>query len=288
MTIETNFLDALGNHVKPTVSFEFFPPKDEVGFDALRHTFSELKKFSPDFVSVTYGAMGSNQSTSLVVVEEFAPQVATIAHLTCIGATETNISNLLQRYENSGVAGVLALRGDVPAHFDGDPLGDFQHADQLVALAKESSQLRVGVAAFPEKHPESQTLEEDLEVLVRKEKLGAEFAMTQLFFEVAAYTNLVERARAAGVTVPIVPGVMPISNAKQVMRMAEMSGAKVPQKLLDELNSAKDEMHAREIGMRFSVEFAKELIAISAPGIHIFTLNHYKAAAELLTEIGLS
>jgi len=288
MTIETNFLAKLRNSERPTVSFEFFPPKDEAGLETLRTSFAELQAFNPDFVSVTYGAMGSNQATSLAVVEEFARQVPTIAHLTCIGATEANIAALLGRYETAGVAGVLALRGDVPATFEGDPLGDFQHADQLVALAKQTSKLTVGVAAFPEKHPESASLAEDLEVLQRKEQLGAELAMTQLFFDVDAYKQLVERAQSMGLTLPIVPGLMPIANAKQVMRMADMSGAKIPQHLVDALNSAANETESRAIGMQFSIELGRELLTYGAPGLHIFSLNHHRAASELLHGIGLS
>lgn len=288
MTDEQDFLDKLNNRVKPTISFEFFPPKDENGLETLRNSFNKLKTFNPDFVSVTYGAMGSNQSVSLAVVEELAPQVPTIAHLTCIGATEKNITGLLSRYESAGVAGVLALRGDVPANFEGDPLGDFQHADQLVALTKKISTLSIGVAAFPEKHPESDSLAQDLEVLKKKQDLGAELAMTQLFFDIDAYSKLVSSAEDNGVSMPIVPGLMPISNAKQVLRMAEMSGASLPSSLMNQLNSAENEEHAREIGMEFSIQLGRQLIARGAPGIHIFTLNHYRAATELLEGIGLS
>ena len=277
-------LRTVGN---PTISFEFFPPKTEVGFDSLHATFSELSKFNPDFVSVTYGAMGSNQEVSLAVVREFAPQVPTIAHLTCVGATEANIKSLLEQYEELGVAGVLALRGDVPASFDGDPLGDFQHADQLLALAKNASDMVIGVAAFPEKHPESTSLEADLDVLVRKQELGAELAMTQLFFDLQAYFDLVANASLAGVNIPIVPGLMPISNAKQVLRMAEMSGAKIPEQLLADLTSASSEEDARRIGMKFSIELGRKLLEGGAPGLHVFTLNHHLAASELLEGISV-
>lgn len=288
MTNGASFLEKLKNGTKPTVSFEFFPPKDAIGIDTLRNTFAKLLDLAPDFISVTYGAMGSNQETSLSVVEEFAPQVPTIAHLTCIGATEANIKGLLQRYESAGVAGVLALRGDLPATFEGDPLGDFQHADQLVSLVKTSSKLTLGVAAFPEKHPQSASLEDDLVVLKRKETLGAELAMTQLFFDIEAYSTLVSNSREHGITMPIVPGLMPISNAKQVLRMADMSGASIPKDLLNDLANASDEVQARQIGMEFSIALGRELLDRGAPGLHVFTLNHHKAATELLEGIGLA
>ena len=287
MRDETNFLAKLREPNKPTVSFEFFPPKDEAGRKALLSTFTELLKLSPDFVSVTYGAMGSNQETSLAIVEEFAKQVDTIAHLTCIGSTRENIAALLSRYQAAGVAGVLALRGDIPASYEGTVYGEFEFADQLVKLAKDASDLTVAVAAFPEKHPESSSFEADLKVLERKESLGAELAMTQLFFDIEAYSQLVARTIEAGLNLPIVPGLMPISNGKQVLRMAEMSGAKVPEGLYEALTQAKDEAQAREIGMKFSIELGQELIARGAPGLHIFTLNHHRAAKELLGGIGL-
>lgn len=287
MEIGSTQITSLLSGVRPTLSFEFFPPKDDAGFETLRSTFKNLQRFNPDFVSVTYGAMGSNQASSLAVVQELAGQVPTIAHLTCIGATKASIEKLLRSYSDAGVAGILALRGDTPKDFVGNPLGDFRTANDLVSLVS-GSKFEVGVAAFPEKHPESPTLAHDLEVLRIKQDSGASFAMTQLFFEIDAYFDLVSSARAANVTMPIVPGVMPIANAKQVLRMAEMSGAMVPKKLVEELNSAKDDEAARAVGMRFSAELTKELIAGGAPGIHIFTLNHHKATSELLEAAGLA
>ncbi len=280
-------ISSLLSGARPTLSFEFFPPKDDAGFETLRSTFAHLQKFNPDFISVTYGAMGSNQDSSLAVVQEFAGQVSTIAHLTCIGATTATIDALLDSYSAAGVAGILALRGDTPKDFVGNPLGDFRTANDLVNFVNGST-FEVGVAAFPEKHPESPSLAHDLEVLRIKQESGASFAMTQLFFEIDAYFDLVSSARDAGITIPIVPGVMPIANSKQVLRMAEMSGAMVPKALVDELNSAKDDEAARTIGMRFSAELTKELIAGGAPGIHIFTLNHHKATSELLEAAGLA
>jgi methylenetetrahydrofolate reductase (NADPH) len=272
---------------RPTISFEFFPPKDEQGFESLRASFAELSKLSPDFISVTYGAMGSNQDRSLAVVQEFANQVPTIAHLTCIGATTKSLTSLLDQYATSEVAAILALRGDLPKDYVGAPFGDFATATDLVELVKVSS-FEIGVAAFPEKHPESPSLEHDLAVLKIKQDAGASFAMTQLFFDIEAYFDLVSAAREVGIVIPVVPGLMPIANAKQVLRMAEMSGARVPDVLLKSLELAEDENQARAIGMEFSVNLAKELTSRGAPGLHIFTLNHHRATIELLQGAGLA
>lgn len=271
---------------KPTLSFEFFPPKDEEGVKVLWQSFDKLAESNPNFVSVTYGAMGSNQEASLQVVEKFAPVIPTIAHLTCIGASEQSISNLLLRYIDFGVSGLLALRGDVPAGQQA-PSGDFRHAIDLVEFSRDHSDLEIGVAAFPEKHPESDSLTQDAQILLQKAEAGASYAMTQMFFKANAYFDLVRRTKDIGVSFPIVPGLMPISNAKQVLRMAEMSGAEVPNGLVKELLAAKDEVESRSIGMRFSAELAQELLVGGAPGIHIFTLNQSRSALELAQEIGL-
>jgi len=272
----------------PTLSFEFFPPKDSAGEVNLHQAIDELMSVAPDFVSVTYGAMGSNQDSSVAVVERLSRLVPTIAHLTCVGATKAGISNLLNRYRDFGVAAILALRGDKPRDLEQFPESDYTFALDLVNQVSSSTPFEIGVAAFPEKHPESSSLEADVDILLLKEKAGASFAMTQLFFDVAAYTSLVERARNAGVSMPIVPGVMPISNVRQVLRMAQMSGAAIPIDLENSLSSAESDDHARAIGMEFSAQLARDLLQSGAPGIHIFTLNHSRAALELVAAADLA
>lgn len=277
----------LVNSPRPTLSFEFFPPKDEGSRASFTSSVDELAKLNPDFVSVTYGAMGSNQKSSLEVVESLAKRFPTIAHLTCIGATRENIQSLLDQYTQLGVAGILALRGDKPANFDSLPVSDYRVALDLVNQVIQTSNLPVGVATFPEKHPESPSLEHDIHVLKLKQDAGATFAMTQLFFSMNAYDELVNAARSAGVTIPIVPGVMPINNVKQVLRMAEMSGASVPDSLTNKLTEASSDEDAQMVGMDFTVKLATELLAKGAPGLHIFTLNHHRAAIEVATGAGL-
>ena len=280
--------NSLSDASRPTLSFEFFPPKDDAGWANLKSSIEHLQGVSPDFVSVTYGAMGSNQATSLAVVEHLAHHVPTIAHLTCIGASQGSISQLLGEYESAGVAGILALRGDLPAGLSEFPQSDYTYALDLVSQVQKSTNFEIGVATFPEKHPESLSIERDIEILKMKQDAGASFGMTQLFFDVDAYTGLVDKARLAGVTMPIVPGVMPIANSKQVLRMAQMSGASVPTALERALVEAPDEAQARTIGMEFTVKLVEELKLRGAPGIHIFTLNHHVAALELVHEAQLA
>lgn len=272
---------------EPTLSFEFFPPKDESGEANLWSAFDKLLEVSPDYVSVTYGAGGSNRERSLAVVDRMAKEVLTIGHLTCVGATKQSTLEIVQHFERAGVGAILALRGDSPKD-DPDALGkgELKTALELVELVAEFTDLEIGVAAFPEVHPESPNMEHDSKVLALKQSAGATFAVTQLFFSVQAYTELVASANAAGATLPIVPGVMPISNAKQVVRMAELSGAAIPAELLAKFDAADDEQ-AREIGMQYSTQLAIDLVAAGAPGIHIFTLNHHAAAIELARGAGL-
>lgn len=273
---------------EPTLSFEFFPPKDEAGEANLWSAFEKLLEVSPDYVSVTYGAGGSNRESSLAVVDRMAAQVLTIGHLTCVGATRQSTLEILHHFERAGVGAILALRGDAPKdNPDALGQGELKTALELVDLVHASTKLEVGVAAFPEIHPESPNMEHDSKVLALKQTAGASFAVTQLFFSVQAYTDLVASAQVAGATLPIVPGVMPISNAKQVLRMAELSGAAIPAELLAKFDAAADDAEAREIGMAYSTQLARDLVAVGAPGIHIFTLNHHAAAIELARGAGL-
>jgi len=217
-----------------------------------------------------------------------AGHVATIGHLTCVGATVEGTLEIIQRFEAAGVEAILALRGDAPKdNPDALAQGEFKQAVELVSLAHEQTSIEVGVAAFPEGHPESTDLDQDIRVLKLKQDSGASFAVTQLFYQTADYTTMLRMAREAGVTMPILPGLMPISNAKQVLRMASLSGAKVPHQLLADLEAAKDDDEARARGMSFTVEFGKELLAAGAPGLHIFCLNQVAAAEELARGVGL-
>lgn len=271
-----------------SLSFEFFPPKDEASESKLWTSFDSLLEVSPDFVSVTYGAGGSNRDRSLAIVERMALDVLTIGHLTCVGTTRDETVDIIHAFEDAGVRSILALRGDSPKDSpDSLSTGELKTALELVQLVHESTELEVGVAAFPEVHPESPDLAHDARVLALKEEAGASYAITQLFFTLEAYENLLAANSAAGIDwVPIIPGLMPIANAKQVIRMAEMSGAAMPVALLERLQSA-DDVQARVIGMDYSIRLARQLVDAGAPGLHVFSLNHHGAALELARGAGL-
>jgi len=240
-----------------------------------------------DFVSLTYGAGGSNRAKSLEIIKDMAPRITTIGHLTAVGATRASTVATIARFEEVGVKSLLAIRGDSPKdNPNALAEGELKSALELVELAHEASALEVGVGAYPEVHPESADMAHDSRVLGLKQNAGASFAITQLFFKLDAYTSLRASADAAGATLPIVPGLMPINNAKQVIRMAAMSGASIPVDLMQQLESA-DEAQARQIGMQFTIDLGVKLLEAGAPGVHIFTLNHSTAALELARGIGL-
>ena len=271
-----------------TLSFEFFPPRDDEAAGSLWKHYESLLEVNPDFVSVTYGAGGSSRETSLAVVDRMAKDVLTVGHLTCVGATASSTREIIKHFEQAGVRSILALRGDPPAT-DPDALskGELKSALELVELARSESALEVGVAAFPEVHPESVSMDHDAKVLKLKQDAGASFAMTQLFFTVEAYLRLMDAAKTSGSNLPIVPGLMPISNSAKVLRMAQMSGAEVPTDLVARLDAA-SEKEAKLIGMQYSVQLANDLLAAGAPGLHIFTLNYSRAALEVARGCGLA
>jgi methylenetetrahydrofolate reductase (NADPH) len=202
-------------------SFEFFPPKDQAGEERLWAAMSALEPIAPDFISVTYGAGGSTRDRTIRITSEITERtsIPTVAHLTCVGSTRGELIEILQKYKEAGIRSILALRGD-PTGGPSAPwvptVGGFNHADQLVELAMEVGGFEVGVAAFPDGHPASQgDLTKDVEVLIRKESLGATFATTQFFFEAQSYKRLVEALAAKGSSLPIIPGILPVTNVKQ-------------------------------------------------------------------------
>lgn len=281
-------IQARASQNQRTLSFEFFPPKDDESAASLWKHYEILLEAQPDFVSVTYGAGGSSRSTSLAVVDRMAKDVLTVGHLTCVGATEVSSRETIAHFEQAGVSSILALRGDPPLNDPGAlEVGEMKTALDLVNLTRSVSSLEIGVAAFPEVHPESPSMQHDAEVLRLKQDAGASFAMTQLFFSVEAYLRLIRAADQAGSRMPIVPGLMPISNAAKVLRMAQMSGAEVPRQLLEKLENA-TESDARQIGMDYSIRLANDLLEAGAPGLHVFTLNYSKAALEVARGCGLA
>lgn len=270
-----------------TLSYELFPPKPTPEAETqLWDTFDALVSEGADFVSVTYGAGGSNREKSLAVLDRMAERVLTVGHLTAVGSSFEETRSILGNFQVAGVNSVLALRGDSPkADPDALSKGQIKRAIDLVTMATAEG-IEAGVAAFPEGHPESVDLDHDAWVLSLKQQAGASFAITQLFFGVEHYKRMLEDTARHDVSIPIIPGVMPISNAKQVLRMAAMSGAHIPQDLVERLSAA-DEQTARKIGMEYTIETSAKLLELGAPGLHIYTLNHSAAALEVAKNVGL-
>ena len=281
-----NLLQARAAQGQKSLSFEFFPPREGTEH-AMWETFENVLAVNADFVSLTYGAGGSNQHKSLEVLDRMAPQILTVGHLTCVGASRQSTREVIRHFESAGVRSILALRGDAPKD-DPDALekGQLKTALDLVELVRSETSLEVGVAAFPEGHPESPSLDHDAKVLQMKQAAGAAYGVTQLFFGVKHYTDMVEAAQRHGATLPIIPGLMPVSNVKQLLRMAQMSGAAVPSTLAHQLEST-DEATARRIGMDYTIDVGLRLLEAGAPGLHIFTLNKTEAAMELAAGVGL-
>ena len=274
-------------------SFELFPPKTDEGEAALWRTVRDLERLNPTFVSVTYGAGGSTRDRTVRITAEIAEQTSMIpvAHLTCVGASREELRGVIGEYAAAGIHTILALRGDPPGgpsaewtpHEDG-----LQHADELVALIKDLGNFTVGVAAFPEGHPSSPDLDTDARVLAAKQDAGAQFAVTQFFFRSRDYADLLERASAHGVTMPIIPGLMPVTNVAQISRFAELSGAAFPIELAERFESVKEDDDAvRKLGVEVAVEMSNELLDMGAPGLHYYTLNRSTSTLQVYEALGL-
>lgn len=277
----------------PTFSVEFFPPKDEAGENRLWDSLALLASKNPDFVSVTYGAGGSTRDRTIRITSEITARTAipTVAHLTCVGATRSEIDEILKKYRESGISTILALRGDPP----GGPRapwvstdGGLDHADQLVEVAVQNG-MQVGVAAFPDGHPASAgDFNKDLDVLERKFELGATFATTQFFFDVARYQQLVDELAKRGVDRPVIAGILPITNFKQLIRMAELGGTPLPSTVVERISRYQDDAESlRKEGIAVATELATRLIEIGAPGLHFYTMNSAQSTLEIIARIGI-
>ena len=275
-------------------SFEFFPPKDEAGEEQLWRAISALEPYRPTFVSVTYGAGGSTRDTTVRITGRIAHETSLtpMGHLTCVGHTRQELAAILRSYADAGVRNVLALRGD-PPDGPGTPWtateGGLTYADELVALVRETGGFSVGVAAFPLGHREAESLDQDVAVLLGKQRAGAEFAITEMFFRAADYFGLVERARAAGVEIPILPGIMPITSLGQITRMAELSGREVPADVRSRVDAyADDPVALRAEGIAMASELCESLLDAGAPGLHFYTLNFSKATREIFAALRIT
>jgi methylenetetrahydrofolate reductase (NADPH) len=274
-------------------SFEFFPPKDDAGEVQLWSAIRRLERLRPTFVSVTYGAGGSTRDRTVRITRRIAHDttLTPVGHLTCVDASVQELRQVIGQYADAGVRNVLALRGD-PAGGPASPWVShdegLDHAVDLVRLLREMGAFCVGVAAFPDKHPESADLDHDARVLVDKARAGAEFAITQLFLDPAAYIGLVERVRAMGCDLPIIPGIMPITSVAQVRRFAELSGVAVSQRVVERLEAHGDDKAAvRAEGIALATELSRDLLDAGAPGLHFYTLNRSTATLEIYQGLGL-
>ena len=278
-----------------TVSVEFFPPKDDAGEARLWEASSALETIAPDFISVTYGAGGSTRDRTIAITKEITKRTGrgTVAHLTCVGSTKEELIEILSQYKGAGIKSILALRGDPvggPAANWVTTDGGFDHADQLVELAISQGGFDVGVAAFPDGHPASDgNSEKDIDVLIRKEQLGATFATTQFFFESSKWESLVSKLEARGSKLPVIAGILPITNVKQLHRMAELGGTPIPEKISKLFNEiSEDPVAVRKAGADLATKLCQELIALKVPGLHFYTMNTAVATLEICGNLGLN
>lgn len=277
---------------KVNVSFEFFPPKTDAGEENLFRALGELRKLKPDYVSVTYGAGGSTRDKTLEIVSRIRDEygMEAMAHFTCVNATVDELRTTLDAMRESGLDNVLALRGDPPR---GETRwtktdGGLEYSRELVELLTESYDFSIGAACFPETHVHAVDAESDLRYLKEKVDAGARFLITQMLFDNLPYDDFVARARDIGITVPIVPGIMPVTNVGQIKRIAELSGSDLPASLAEQLElRAEDPQAVLEFGVAYATLQCADLLAKGAPGIHFYTLNRSPATRAILSALRL-
>ncbi len=276
--------------MKPEISIEFFPPQTPEGVDKLRAVRAELAKLRPSFFSVTFGAGGSTRERTFAVVKEIAAEGHDAApHLSCIGSTRANIRDILADYKAAGIRRIVALRGDLPSGMA--ETGEFRYANELVEFirAETGDHFSLEVAAYPEWHPQARSPQDDLDAFARKVKAGANSAITQYFFNADAYFSFVEAARARGVDVPIVPGIMPIVGFTKLARFSDACGAEIPRWMRKKFESFGDDSESiRALGLDVVTELCQRLLAGGAPGLHFYSMNQSALTTEICRRLNLA
>lgn len=280
-----------------TFSFEFFPPKTDEGEKKLFETIAQLKPLAPAFVSVTYGAMGTTRANTIRIVERIKSQIGieAAAHLTCVGHTRAHIEEILEELHEKGIENIVALRGDPPKGETSftPAAGGLRGAQELVALIRRHPRLgqafSIAVAGYPEGHVECRDKRRDLEYLKRKVDEGADAVITQLFFNNSDYFKFVARARGIGITVPIVPGIMPVTHGPQIQKFAAMCGASIPREMKAAIERLGDDQASVEAyGIEYATKQCAELLENGVPGLHFYTLNKSKATRQIYTNLGMA
>jgi methylenetetrahydrofolate reductase (NADPH) len=281
-------IDQLLGKGQPLVSFEFFPPKSEAGFAQLYQTIEDLRPLKPSYVSVTYGAGGSTRQKTVELVGRIQNEIGirSMAHLTCVGHTADEIGGILDELWEKGIRNVLALRGDPPAGQSSFVAteGGFANADGLTKFIRSRRDFCIGVAGYPEGHPQCLNKTRDLEYLKRKVDNGGCFVVTQLFFDNADFYRFRDEARAMGIKVPIVAGIMPITNVSQIKRFVSMCGAKIPHRLLTKLEAVEHEgpEKVHQVGVDYAAMQCRDLLFNDCEGLHFYTLNKSKATVDIV------
>jgi len=275
---------------KPVLSLEIFPPGTDYPLDSIFATLDKLTQLQPAFISVTYGAGGSNRARTVEIASRIKKQynMEALAHLTCVGHTRAEVDAILDKLTTEGIDNIMALRGDLPADDTDFDLAsqDYHYAIELIGDARKKSNFGIAAAAYPEGHPESRRLSEDLVYLQQKVNAGVDILITQLFFDNRVYYDFVEKANRVGINIPIIPGIMPVLNAKQIKRMIYLGGASIPAKLLKLVDKYENEPEEMEkAGIEYASQQIDDLLDNHIPGVHLYTMNKWAQISEIVKNV---
>lgn len=281
-------LNTVIENEKLTISFEVFPPKTDADFESVRQAAYDVAALHPDYMSVTYGAGGSTSGHTLAIAQGIQKEyeVPTIAHLTCVGATKQSIHNALCEMKQAGVENILALRGDRPAWMEQEPFTDYHYASELVETIREFGGFCVGGACYPEGHPDAGNKREDIQNLKKKVDAGCEFLTTQMFFDNNIFYNFLYRAREAGIQVPIIPGIMPITRKTQVKNAVKLSGCHMPERFINIVDHfGSDKAAMQQAGIIYATDQIIDLLANGITHIHVYSMNNADVARGILNNL---